>query len=219
VIVVVDVLSFSTAVTVAVGRGSAVRPAPPGPAAARTATRLGAALAVGRGEETPDRPWSLSPAALFRAPSVPELVLPSPNGSAVAARLESVEATVVVGCLRNASAVARHLASTRSRRVTVVPAGERWPDGSLRPALEDWLGAGAVVSALTRATFAELSPEARAAAVTYDATGDVAAAIRDSTSGRELRDRGYGDDVRAAVADDADDVVPHLVDGAFRPAA
>src|SRR5690242_12636600 len=86
VLVVVDVLSFTTAVSVAVDRGTAVRPAPwRDPRAEQLADSTGAVLAVGRGDVTAARPWSLSPAALRAAPAVPELVLPSPNGSAIAA--------------------------------------------------------------------------------------------------------------------------------------
>ena len=96
-----------------------------------------------------DQPWSLSPAALLRAPYTPRLVLPSPNGSTIAAAASGL---VLAACLRNASAVGRWLAAhgygTPSRPVLVVPAGERWPDGSLRPSLEDGLGAGAVIAAL-----------------------------------------------------------------------
>lgn len=213
-VVVVDVLSFSTAVTVAVSRGTAVYAASPG-AAALVAQEVDAVLASRRGEETADRPWSLSPAALLQAPMTPRLVLPSPNGSAIAARA-APGTHVVAGCLRNASAVA-HYVATLARTVTVVPAGERWPDGSLRPALEDWLGAGAIVSRLRRMATVDLSPEAEAAGATFEATTDVTAAVAACASGRELRDRGYGTDVAIAAEVDGDRSVPLLVDGAFRP--
>ncbi|MGF1663918.1 MAG: 2-phosphosulfolactate phosphatase [Kineosporiaceae bacterium] len=177
---------------------------------------MGEHLGHGAHRSARSRPWSPSPVALSTAPVVPTPVLPSPNGSAIAARASAADAQIVIGCLRNASAVARHLLASRVDRVTAVPAGEQWPDGSLRPALEDRLGAGAVVSALIGRTSVDASPEAGAAAVAYRRTRDVAGAASDSVSGLELQRRGHGADVDVAVHIDADDVVPRLVAGAFR---
>ncbi|MEV6683610.1 hypothetical protein AB0N09_43280 [Streptomyces erythrochromogenes] len=110
------------------------------------AVERSAAIAVGRRAATSDSPWPLSPAALREAPFATRPVLPSPNGSAIAA-VTTPGSTVVAGCLRNASAVGRWLAvrgyGTSRLPVPVIAAGERWPDGSLRPAPEDLLGAGA----------------------------------------------------------------------------
>jgi len=212
VLVVVDVLSFTTAVSVAVERGITVHPAS-GQGAARLAGEVGAALAVDRDEVTEQHPWSLSPAALRSAPAPARLVLPSPNGSAIASAAEGV---VVAACLRNASAVAEWL-GVRSEPVTVVAAGERWPDGSLRPALEDLLGAGAVLAALAHRGGGPESPEARGARAAYQGTGSVEEAVRRCASGLELRDRGFGEDVEIAVEGDVSRVVPVLADGAFQP--
>lgn len=218
-IVVVDVLSFSTAVSVLVERGTAVLPAPwRDDRAASLAQDHDAELAVGRREVTEASPWSLSPAALRRAPATPRLVLPSPNGSAIAAASTGV---VVAACLRNATAVGQWLRSQgygMDRAVSVIPAGERWPDGSLRPALEDLLGAGAVIAALSAGS---LSPEAAAVATLHDAMtpAAVADAVRTCASGRELAAGGFGEDVDIAVEIDESGVVPLLVDGCFRPAS
>lgn len=218
-VVVVDVLSFSTSVSVAVERGTAVHPiAWKDARAAQLAAAVGAELAVGRHEVTAQRPWSLSPAALRGAPVAERLVLPSPNGSTIAA---AARGTVLAACLRNAGAVAAwlrgHGYGTPDFPVTVVPAGERWPDGSLRPALEDHLGAGAVVAALARGGQL-LSAEAAAARDLYVATPSVPDAVRRCDSGLELVDLGFAEDVEVAVEVDAGTAVPLLVDGAFRAA-
>ncbi|WP_240150498.1 MULTISPECIES: hypothetical protein [Streptomyces] len=85
-LVVVDVLSFSAAVTVAVEKGTRVTPHPrPGDSAALFTEQKDARLAIERHEVTQETPWSLSPAALREAPPAPRLVLPSPGGSAIAA--------------------------------------------------------------------------------------------------------------------------------------
>jgi 2-phosphosulfolactate phosphatase len=222
-LVVVDVLSFTTSVSVAVEAGTRVHPYAWRDESASAFARSNAAeLAVGRRAVTPDAPWSLSPAALRRAPFTPRLVLPSPNGSAIAAAAGG--SAVVAGCLRNASAVGRWLAlhgyGTPQRPLAVIASGERWPDGSLRPGLEDLLGAGAVIAAL-QATGGggPLSPEAAAARTAFTATPDAAGAVAACSSALELARSGFADDVAIAVEVDASTTVPVLTDGAFTDAA
>lgn len=220
VLVVVDVLSFTTSVSVAVERGTVVYPAPwRDGRAAVLAAQEGAALAVDRRQMTRATPWSLSPAALRAAELPARLVLPSPNGSAIAAVQR--DATVATACLRNARAVgawaARRLAE--GCRVCVIAAGERWPDGSMRPALEDALGAGAVVDALiTIHPDAIASSEARAIGAMHAATHDVAEAVAGCASAVELEAAGFTQDVHVALELDSSDVVPVLSDRAFRMA-
>ncbi|WP_209307557.1 2-phosphosulfolactate phosphatase [Geodermatophilus sp. DF01_2] len=219
VLVVVDVLSFSTSVSVVVDRGGAVYPAAWRDARAQALAREeDAVLAVGRREVTGEHPWSLSPAALRAAPVPARLVLPSPNGSAVAAAAAGV---VVAACLRNACAVADWLHpayGTTRAPVTVVAAGERWPDGSLRPALEDLLGAGAVLAAVQERGDASLSPEAEAAAAAFRATASVPDTVHRCASGLELAAGGFAGDVEVAVEVDVSPVVPLLRNRAFRAA-
>ncbi|MHA3702100.1 2-phosphosulfolactate phosphatase, partial [Jatrophihabitans sp. YIM 134969] len=161
---------------------------------------------------------SLSPATVLRAAAagtLPQrLVLPSPNGATVAHGLATTGVTVVAASLRNAAAVGRWLRD-RPGAVAVVAAGERWPDGSLRPAAEDLWGAGAVLAELV----GDLSPEAELAVAAHRALeGRAGVALAATASGRELIAAGYGTDVHVAGQLDADDVVPVLTDGAFRPA-
>lgn len=217
-IVVVDVLSFTTSVTVAVESGTRVFPYRWRDATAATfAAQKGADLAVGRRMATASSPWSLSPAALRHAPFTPRLVLPSPNGSAIAA--SAGQSRVVAGTLRNATATAHWLVNqgfgTADRPVAVIASGERWPDGSLRPAMEDLLGAGAIIAALRERLSDTLSPEATVAAAGFQATPDIGAAVAASSSGRELIGGGFAEDVVVATELDSCTAVPVLIDGAF----
>lgn len=215
-LIVVDVLSFTTAVSVAVGRGMAILPYQFEKRGAEAfAAASGAELAVRRREVTAEHPWSLSPVALSRAPVASRLVLPSPNGSAISA---AAPGPVVAACLRNASAVVPWVLEqgygVEGRPIVVVAAGERWPDGSLRPALEDGLGAGAVLSML-RSECLDLSSESMAMAAMYEATTDISGAIWGCASALELSSTGYAGDVEASLEIDSDKHVPVLADGAF----
>jgi len=208
VVVVVDVLSFSTCVEVAVSRGAEIVPVPArDPRAGEIAREKNAELAGRRGEAR----YSLSPATFLTAPRGARIALPSPNGAALSSR--PIEARVLCGCLRNAAAVAR-AARELGRRVAVIPAGERWGDGSLRPCLEDLFGAGAILEGLGD----DLSPEARAAnAVFRGMAPKLDAVLENCASGRELRARGFASDVTLAAQVDISRAVPVLDAGVFRP--
>lgn len=210
VLVVVDVLSFSTSVEVAVARGATILPYPwRDETAAAYAAERNAVLASRRRWEKDA--LSLAPSSLTATPPGLRLVLPSPNGSEIAFRARDRGCHVVAGCLRNARAVARW-ACERGRRVAVVCAGERWPDASLRPAVEDLLGAGAIVEHLS----GTLSPEGRAARAAFrDGSDDLLDRLAQSSSGRELCERGFTGDVEIAAQLDVSDCVPILVDDAF----
>jgi 2-phosphosulfolactate phosphatase len=124
------------------------------------------------------------------------------------------EAIVIAGCLRNASAVGRALTArgfgSIENPIAIIAAGERWPDGQLRPALEDLLGAGAIITALDQK--ASLSPEAQAARSCFVGTANIPSAVAACSSGLELREGGFPDDVIIAAELDACDTVPALID-------
>ena len=206
VVVIVDVLTFTTAVDVATARGAAVFPFPwMRPAAAYYAASIGAVPAARRGQG-----YSLSPPSLREIPAGCKLVLPSPNGAALAFGIEHDK--VLAGCLRNASAVAAEAANL-GKTIAVIPAGEIWGnEGGLRPSFEDWVGAGAIIANLT----GRKSPEARMAEAAFEsARGELARLMCECGSGKELIARGYPEDVEMAADLDVSGNVPRLVDGAF----
>jgi 2-phosphosulfolactate phosphatase len=97
----------------------------------------------------------------------------------------------------------------------VIACGEKWPDGSLRPSLEDLLGAGAILAYVRGGP----SPEARAAIAAFrDADGDLLRVLRECASGRELAAKGQGADIEYAARLNVSTMVPVLSDGAFRAA-
>jgi 2-phosphosulfolactate phosphatase len=209
-VVVVDVLSFSTAVSVAVERGARVVPYRfRDRRAADHARSIGARLA---GSRRSGPGPTLSPASMETLGAGELIVLPSPNGAACSVRAAEAGAIVVAGSLRNARAVGR-LARAHGGSVAVIAAGELWPDGALRPAVEDLVGAGAILASMpTRSR----SPEAIAAVGAYRAIrADLRSALLACASGRELVARGFERDVEIAAQIDATDLVPVLRDGAF----
>ncbi len=214
VVVIVDVLSFTTSVEIAVSRGVTVFPYPLGMnGAGEYAGERDAQLAQKRSAEPGS--LSLSPASLVNAEPGTRLVLPSPNGSALSFQTADGGAKVVAGCLRNASAVAAW-ASAQGSSVAVIPAGERWEDRSLRPAFEDLIGAGAIVRQLA----GKRSPEAQSAVAAFEDTlPELADRMRACSSGLELIERGFSQDVELASQLDVSTTVPLLENDSFVDAA
>jgi len=206
VVIIVDVLSFSTCVDVALGRGGTVFPfALGGEDASEFARNVGAECAAPRGTGR----FSLSPATFASIRPSEKVVLPSPNGAALS--VETGTVPTLTACLRNADAVAR-AATQIGRRLVVISAGERWPSGGLRPALEDWIGAGAVVANLSGTR----SPEAVAAEDAFRAAAPrLESVLVDCLSGRELVERGYRDDIGWAAALNVSGCAPLLRQGAY----
>jgi 2-phosphosulfolactate phosphatase len=181
VVVVVDVLRFSTTVTDAVARGESV-------------------------------PLDASAHAV------------SINGAAIAEAAAGSGATVLLGCLRNARAVAETVLDVQHRRgdrtaVAVIAAGElagREARAPLRFAVEDQFGAGAVVDALGALGIDHTSPDAAAAAEAFRGLrGALRHLLTASGSGQELLERDSRDEVLNAAAVDEASVVPVLRDGVF----
>lgn len=211
VFIVVDVLSFSTCVDVACSNGAQVFPFPiqDREAAIEEAIQKNAELAGKRSDKTAR--FSLSAPTLQAIPAGTRLVLPSPNGSHIS--FAAKEKTVFAGCLRNANAVAKAAMNTvGDGTIAVIPAGERWEDGGLRPAIEDLIGAGAIISELEGI----LSPEAVVARDAFQcARSDLLSRLMGSISGIELCDRGFPQDVEIAAKLDVSVCAPVLQGDAY----
>jgi 2-phosphosulfolactate phosphatase len=181
VVIVVDVLRFSTTVTDAVSRGESV-------------------------------PLDDSAGAL------------SIDGAVVAADAVATGALVLLGCLRNPTAVATAVHALQEQRaarttVAVIACGERTGRdgrGPVRVAVEDQLGAGAIVDALSTRGIDHSSPEAAVAGEAFRGLRRATKHLLTSSgSGQELIDRGHRDEVVAASELDATDAVAVLRNGIF----
>ncbi len=120
--------------------------------------------------------------------------------------LTATASTVVAGSLRNSSALAQWALKRQADKgdrftVAIIARGETRESGALRFALEDLLGAGAIIDALAAVGIDYCSPEAAAAAAAFtglrNATGHLIGA---STSGRAATANGNRAAVDAAIA-------------------
>lgn len=218
VVVIVDVLAFSTSVVLVADRGGIPLSYSAGELDAmggcdRAAADLRAEVVARDRASTTDR-FSLSPASLATVGPGDRVIFTSLNGAACTSAASQAP-LVIVGALTNRTAVAdtirRTLRAGLAARCTIIACGERWtsvadePD-SLRPSVEDLLGAGAIASA---ARDLRLSPEAAIAASSYEAVADrVPETLRGCVSGRELIDRDFPDDVERAARVDSSGAVP-----------
>lgn len=183
--VIVDVLRFTSTVATAVAHGGWVKP-----------------VDWSRGPH-----GSLSPLDFLDVEPGGRFEISSPNGATLCA----LGGRVVAGSLLNARATAAAVDGD----VTVVAAGERWPDDTLRVALEDYLGAGAILAALE----GDFDPDARVCAAAFRAArGDLEPLLLGCPSGREHVEQGTADHVRHCARLDLYDVAVVMRDGWLQPA-
>ncbi len=208
VIIIVDVLSFSTCVDIATKNGAIIYPYRwKDETAIDYAISLEAELADFERKLTDG--YSLSPASLINIPPQTKLVLPSPNGSTLT--LATKTTPTLCGSLRNAKAVAKY-AMRFGKKISIVPAGEQWADKALRVAFEDLVGAGAIISYLK----GNLSPESKTALSVYKASKEnLLEEIKNCSSGKELIERGFEKDIDLACDFNSSDNIPLLMGGAY----
>lgn len=203
VLIIVDVLSFTTSVDMIVGQGGRVT--------------LRAASPQATGLRRPSALKSVQPGQ--------EFTMTSPNGGRLCERAAK-QALVMAGCLRNAAAVADKAIDLADRGpIGVVPAGEQWGvsmrtgkfEGRMRVAIEDYLGAGSIVSELLALGYSPASPEAALAATTFRTAepylGDL---LGGCGSGLELGEQGLSEDIAIAGQTNVSKATPQLVNGVFQ---
>lgn len=208
VIIIVDVLSFSTSVEIATNKGAIIIPCQwHDQTASNYAKAMNAQLA--NKERKSNDIYSLSPASMINIPADTRLVLPSPNGATLT--LCTGQTPTLTGCLRNCKAIA-DFAQNYGKKIAVIPAGEKWQDGSLRLALEDLIGAGAILSYLD----GRFSPEAAIAVAVFQSMKDnLWSTLRNCSSGKELMARGFATDIELAAAINISRCVPLFRDKAY----
>ncbi len=216
VLVIVDTLSFSTAVATAVHYGGLVYPCSERKRAVEYARRVGGEAAVSRSDVPAKGRFSLSPLTYLGLKAETRIVLPSPNGATCCYNAREAS-HLIAGAFVNAEAVASAVSRILDQTdlsVTIVACGEREKlfSGGVhtRLAVEDYLAAGAVISYLK----CEKSPEAHVCEGAFlHIQDDILGVLWDCESGRELREGGYGSDVEFAAQLNIYDSVPVMKDG------
>lgn len=207
VVIIVDILSFTTAVEIATHQGARVYPYR---WKDETAYEFAKSVAAEVADKNNPRGYRLSPASLQSLPADLRLVLPSPNGSELS--LSTGSTLTLAGCLRNCEAVAES-AMKKGKNIAVIPAGEKWEDGALRPSFEDLVGAGAIIQHLRGAR----APEADLAVAAFEsARVNLLEQLKRCSSGKEKTSRGEEMDVALAAELQVSDCVPILTGGAYQ---
>lgn len=137
-------LRFTTAVSAAIDAGCSVVPARWADDSAITLVADHRAVLAGRRE---DGGPSLSPTDLVMLDRGVRLVLPSPNGaelSVVTTRSTAGRPSSPAACVTPRDRAACGTAA-RTGPIAVIACGERWGEEGLRPAVEDLLGAAAIL--------------------------------------------------------------------------
>jgi 2-phosphosulfolactate phosphatase len=220
VLIVIDQIRASTTITTVLDLGCSDLFLAGDVRAARRLGRLTGSLIAGErlARRPPGFDFDNSPSELARAGlGGRSLVLSTTNGTAVLRRFRAADA-VLVGCLRNARAVAA---------AAVGLARASGPDGSVqvvcagrlgRFVIEDAVAAGVIVGRIAEGLGNDGEPavltDAAAAAVRLRASfPDLLAAMAQSDGGATLREIGQPDDIAFCAEEDASSTVPRLVAG------
>jgi len=133
------------------------------------------------------------------------LVLTTSNGTRI---LEGMKATSLVGSFLNARAVAKLASKIAENHIEVVMAGVRG-----RFAIEDFLGAGEIISNLKKFELDEMSQAAYLASRDQDMVNE---AVINSQSAQGLKRLGFSQDIELCIKRDIYNVVPVYEKGIIR---
>src|SRR5215210_6240792 len=221
-VVVVDVLLATTTLLTILENGARnVYPVASLEEAEEVGDRLDRARLLRGGEQDAERieGYDLGPYPKEYAPEVvagKDVVFVTTNGTqAIGAAAGARE--LLLGCLRNAPAVARYLEESGTESVYVVCAGSAG-----RFTLEDFLGASAILSRLNRDGYLgdwRLNDAAWMAldfAERYE--GKDTEALKRSWAGRWFLENDWAEEFEFVGDVGASDIVPEVVDGRLRPA-
>ncbi|MBI3236129.1 MAG: 2-phosphosulfolactate phosphatase [Chlamydiales bacterium] len=204
-IVVVDILSFCTTVDIAISRGGSIIPTSLNDEVLLQsfADQHNAILARKRNEPG----ITLSPASIQSLQPGQTVLLPSLNGSTLMALASKLAKPVFAGCFRNSQYLAELLEQEKYFPVLFVAAGERFPNNTLRPSIEDYWGVGSILSSLN----GQKTIEAECAVTAFKASADdLTKNLIICESGQELIAGGYAQDVALAAEYNSSNQLPTL---------
>ena len=216
VVVAIDTLRATTTIAVAVASGALVETVK-SIAEAKRRRKLNRVLIAGErgGRKIVGFDLGNSPAEIERAAlSGKRLVLTTTNGTGAIARSAAADA-IFAGALVNATAIARAVTKNRTRELVLLCAGR-----TTGVALEDLVGAGAIIDALLPGPFdpLQLSDGARLSLELFRREKRrLHAFLCECESGRNLLRIGSAEDVALCAALDSVPVAPRLRRGAFVP--
>ena len=200
IIIVVDVLSFSSAITNAVHNGVVIYPFPRTGDINEYGKLVDAEVCILERSRARELGLpSLSATSFNESHRGKKYIVSSING-ATCVKAANERNFIFIGCLLNAQAIANvvnQIQKEKKLNITVVACGERWSGindepKELRPSIEDNLGAGAILELLGGSK----SPEARVCISAYqNSKTELKELIVDSSSGRELKAMEFSEDV------------------------
>lgn len=216
IIVIVDVLSFSSAMINAVHNGAIIYPFPRAGDINEYGNRVGAEVCVLERSRAKELGLpSLSATSFNESHKDKKYIISSING-ATCVKEANDNNLILIGSLLNAESVAgviNKIQKEKGTNITVIASGERWSSVNdeprdLRPSIEDYLGAGSILSLLNGTK----SPEADICISAYkNSKKDIVGLIKDCGSGRELINMGFPEDVEFCSKINLFKEVPFLI--------